>query len=80
MLAADQDNQLVAGAVVTARYWGPSQGQVTGTTGSNGKVTLKTGWVRKPQGVWCFEVIDIVKDGYVYDPGANVVTVQCEGN
>ena len=80
VLIADQDHVPLAGALVTARYWGPSQGQVSGTTGADGTVVLETNRVRKPEGVWCFEVLDVSKDGYVYDPGANVVTVQCESN
>ncbi len=75
---ADQDNAPVAGALVTARYWGPSQGQVSGTTGADGTAVLETSRVRKSKDVWCFEVLDVSKDGYTYDPGANVVTVQCE--
>jgi PKD repeat protein len=80
VLVTDQDNQPVTGAVVTARYWGPSQGQVTGTTDSDGTVALETDWQKKPKETWCFEVLDIVADGYEYDPGADVVTIQCESN
>jgi hypothetical protein len=78
VLITDQNNQPVGGATVTAVYSGPSQGQVSGVTGDNGQVVLSTEVVRKPQGVWCFEVTDVSKDGYVYNPDANVVTVQCE--
>jgi PKD repeat protein len=77
-LITDQNNQPVAGATITAVYSGPNQGQVSGVTGNNGRVVLRTNWVRKPQGVWCFEVTDVTKDGYVYNPDANVVTIQCE--
>jgi Tfp pilus assembly protein PilP len=78
VLITDQNNQPVSGVTVTAVYSGPNQGEVSGVTDDNGRVVLRTEWVRNPQGVWCFEVTDVSKDGYVYDPAANVVTVQCE--
>lgn len=76
----DQNNQPVAGVLVTATYSGPNQGQVNGTTGSDGRVVLRTRFVQNPQGGWCFEITSLEKDGYVYNPSANVVTVQCETN
>jgi len=78
ILILDQDDQPVAGATVTALYDGPSSGQVSGTTGADGTVVLMTSWVRRPKGTWCFEVTGVLKDGYVYNPDANLVTVQCE--
>jgi PKD repeat protein len=78
VLITDQNNQPVGGVTVTAVYSGPNQGQVSGTTKNNGRVVLTTDAVRNPQGTWCFEVTEVSKDGYVYDPAANVVTVQCE--
>jgi hypothetical protein len=70
----------VAGATVTATYSGPNQGQVSGVTGANGRVILRTDWARRPQGAWCFEVTDVSKDGYIYNAAANVVTILCESN
>ena len=78
MLITDQNNQPVASATVTAIYTGPNQGQVSGTTGTDGMVLLRTPWVRRPEGEWCFEVVDVSKDGYTYNPEANVVTSRCE--
>jgi uncharacterized protein (UPF0261 family) len=78
VLVTDQNNQPVAGAVVTAVYSGPNKGTVTGMTGSDGTVLLATKIKRNPSGVWCFEVTDVAKDGYLYNPAANVVTIQCE--
>jgi PKD repeat protein len=78
ILIADQNNQPVAGANVTASYTGPNQGQASGVTGADGMVTLFTDRQRKPQGSWCFEVFSVTKDGFSYDPSANVVTLQCE--
>lgn len=78
VLILDQDGQPVAGATVTASYSGPNAGQVSGTTGSDGTVVLVTAWARKAKDTWCFEVTDVAKDGYTYNPAANVVTVACE--
>jgi PKD repeat protein len=78
VLIADQDNQPVGGVTVTAVYSGPSQGQVSGVTGDDGLVVLRTNVVRNPQGGWCFEVTDVSKDGHAYNPAANGITVQCE--
>jgi hypothetical protein len=73
-------DQLVAGATFTAVYSGPNQGELSGVAGDDGGVVLRTKWVRNPQGLWCFEVTNVSKDGYVYNPGANVMSIQCEGN
>ena len=78
VLVTDQNNQPVAGVTVTANYSGPNNGQVSGVTGANGTVVLYTNWKRSPNGAWCFEVTDVAKDGYSYNPSANVVTTQCE--
>jgi parallel beta-helix repeat protein len=74
----DQNNQPVSGVTVTANYSGPNQGQASGVTGVDGTVTLYTNQQRKPRGKWCFTVIDVTKDGYVYNANANVITTQCE--
>jgi parallel beta-helix repeat protein len=78
VVIADQDDLPVAGALVTVRYTGPTQGQASGTTGADGMVVLRTSLTRRAEDSWCFEVISIVKEGYVYDDAANIVTTQCE--
>jgi len=78
VLILDQNDQPVAGAVVTAVYSGPNSGELSGTTGTDGTVVLTTPWVDKAKDEWCFEVTDVAKDGYTYNRGANVVTTQCE--
>jgi hypothetical protein len=78
ILITDQNNQPVAGVTVTVAYSGPNSGQVSGLTGLDGTVTLYTNKQRRPRGSWCFEVTDVTKSGYSYNPGANVVTMQCE--
>jgi len=64
----------VSGAAVTVSYDGTS----SGTTGSNGSVTLKSGNVRKPSGQWCFDVTGVSLSGSTYVPGSNVATRSCE--
>jgi len=78
VLITDQDSQPVANALVTAQYSGPNSGQVRGTTSGDGRVVLRTKYVKRPVGTWCFTVTDVAKDGYVYNPAANVVTTKCE--
>jgi PKD repeat protein len=78
VLITDQKDRPVGGVTVTAIYSGPNQGQVSGVTKNNGSVVLSTDVVRNPQGAWCFEITQVSKDGYVYDPAANVTTIQCE--
>ena len=78
ILITDQNNQPVAGVTVIANYSGPNIGQVSDVTGADGSVTLHTDQQRKPEGSWCFEVVVTTKDGYIYNPDANLVTVACE--
>ena len=78
VLITDQNNQPIAGVTVTANYSGPNSGQASGVTGADGTVTLTTNRQRRPQGSWCFEVVNVAKDGYSYNASANVVTLQCE--
>ena len=78
VLITDQNNQPVSGADVEASYDGPNNGQVSGSTGSDGTVTLYTDYAWRPNGEWCFTVTAVSKDGYVYNSDANIVTEQCE--
>jgi len=78
ILITDQNGQPVSGVTVTANYSGPNQGQTSGVTGTDGTVILFTDRQSRPQGSWCFEVVNVAKAGYIYDAGANVVTLQCE--
>jgi len=78
ILITDQNNQPVEGVTVTAAYSGPTSGQASGVTSVDGTVTLYTDRVRKPQSSWCFEVVNVVKAGYMYNVSANVVVLQCE--
>jgi hypothetical protein len=78
ILITDQNNQPVSGAAVTAVYSGPNSGQVNGVTGEDGTVTLYTDRERMPTGSWCFEVTDVAKEGFIYNPSANTTTLVCE--
>ena len=74
----DRDLVPMTGATVTARHSGPTSGIVTGVTGPNGQVTLETPATPDAAVPWCFEVIDVQKDGCIYVPASNVVTQQCQ--
>jgi hypothetical protein len=78
VLITDQNNQPVAGVLVAADYSGPSQGQVSGTTGADGTAVLMTDFVSRARETWCFEITSLSADGYVYNPDANVITIACE--
>jgi PKD repeat protein len=78
ILITDQNNQPVSGVTVTVTYSGPNNGQVSGVTNANGTVTLYTKWRRNPSGTWCYEVLEVAKDGYIYNSSANTVTEACE--
>ena len=78
ILIVDQSGQPVNRVSVTVSYAGPNSGQLSGRTSSDGLVTLRTPWQRRPSGTWCFTVTSVTKGGYAYNPAANVVTMQCE--
>jgi hypothetical protein len=78
VLVTDQNNQPVPGVVVTGIYSGPTQGQVSATTGSNGKANLVTNSALRPRNKWCFTITSLSKAGYVYNAPANVITTKCE--
>jgi len=77
VVVMDDQGGAVSGATVTASYDGPSSGTASGTTGSDGSVTLSTGNVRNPSGEWCFEVTN-VSGSLTYDGASNVTTRSCE--
>ena len=78
VLILDQDGQPVANAYVTVNYDGPTKGTTTSQTDHSGMVDLQTRDTKRTKGSWCFEVTDVTKTGYSYQPTANVVTIQCE--
>jgi PKD repeat protein len=68
----------IAGATVTASYSGPTGGIVSGTTDTEGVVTLRTTSAGTAPSEWCFTVTEVDRDGTGYTPGSNAVTTQCE--
>lgn len=74
----DDDGQPVSGANVTVSYDGITSGTVSGTTATDGSVTLQGSGMKRPSGEWCFEVTDITHATLNYDDASNVVTRACE--
>ena|GEM_PF-506739 len=74
----DDGGAAVSGATVTASYDGPTSGSVSGITGTNGSVTLKSSKTRSAGSDWCFEVTNVTSGSFSYDAGANVTTRSCE--
>jgi len=76
----DRDLLPMAGATVTAQHSGPTSGIVFGVTGADGRVTLETPSTHHTAVPWCFEVINVEKNGCIYVPASNVVTELCEAS
>jgi len=74
----DTENSPVANATVYGTWSGASSGNVSGVTGSDGRVSFSTGWMRTPSNEWCFEVTDVTHASYVYDRELNKMTKACE--
>jgi len=74
----DSNEQPVSGAIVYATATGPTGGNFSGATDSQGMVVFQTSGMKKPSGEWCFEVTDVTHTTMIYDPNANHVTQACE--
>ncbi len=66
----DADNNLIAGATVTGTWTGAASGSISGVTGADGIVTLRTGNMTSGAEV-TFTVDDVTGDGLTYDATAN---------
>jgi hypothetical protein len=75
----DESQAAVSGATVTVSYTGPNSGTLSGTTGSNGSVTLETPSVRNPSGSWCFTVTAIQAGAKPFDATTGE-PYACEGS
>ncbi len=64
----------VQGATVSGNWSGSISGTGTGITDASGKVSLKSGSVKTTAGTFTFTVSGVTKNGWTYDPGANIVT------
>lgn len=73
VLIADTSDIAVEGASVSGSWSGAYSSNVSGTTNNAGLVSFQTGWV-KGCGIFAFAVDDVTKDGWAYDPSANVET------
>lgn len=69
----DSLDKPVDGATVEGHWSGAYNGDVSGSTGSDGKVTFETSWV-KDGGTFTFTVDNVTKEGWTYNSSANVKT------
>ncbi len=74
----DNQGNPVQDAHVYGVFSGPTSDSRDGTTNSDGQVTFYSSIVSNPSGEWCFEVTDVTKSGWTYDPNQNDVTKACE--
>jgi subtilisin family serine protease len=69
----DTDGNPVEGATVYGTWSGDYSGSTSGTTGTDGTVSIESRKVRQASATFTFTVDDVVKSGYTYDPTLNVV-------
>ncbi len=70
----DANGNPVEGATVSGHWSGLTSDSDSGTTDSNGKVTLYSDWIWTTSGTFTFTVDNVEKDGYIYDSSANKET------
>ena len=75
----DQNFSPAANATVAGIFTGPNSSTKSGTTDANGVAVILSNKKKNPVGSWCFQVTNVTKSGYTYDPGQNVETSDCEG-
>ena len=68
------DGNPVEGATVSGAWSGDYNADVSDATNADGQVTFTSGKVKKANATFTFTVNDVVKSGYVYDPGLNEET------
>jgi len=63
----------VSGATVYGHWSEPAYEEDSGVTDSNGQVKFNSDRLRKPPSgtIFTFNVGDVVKEGWIYDPDAN---------
>jgi len=69
----------VGGASVYGHWSGLTSDSDSGVTDGGGQVILTSDAVKNESGTFTFNVDDIVKDGWVYDPSADVETIDSAG-
>ena len=70
----DADNSPVEGATVSGQWSGLTSDSDAGATDANGDVALKSDRVKDASGTFMFTVDTVTKDGWSYNPSANVIT------
>ena len=70
----DADNSPVEGATVSGHWSGLTEDIDEGATDVNGNVALKSDRVKDASGTFTFTVDNVEKDGWSYNPSANVIT------
>lgn len=70
----DADGNPVAGATVTGQWTGSATDADTVTTDENGVATARSDRTRDTTGTLTFTVENVSKDGWTYEPDANVET------
>jgi PKD repeat protein len=73
----DQGGSPVPSATVYGSFSGPLSQNMSGSTNASGQVTFTSSW-SSGSGEWCFEVTNVVKTDWTYNPAANVMTKACE--
>ena len=71
----DASDNPVGGAIVSGSWSDTTSDSDSGVTDVDGKVSLQSDKVKKPPSgtTFTFTVADVTKDGWTYDPSANVV-------
>ena len=70
----DENGAGVSGATVSGDWSGLTSSSVSGTTGTDGRATLNSGFVRNANGTFTFTVTGVTAAGFTYNPALNVET------
>ncbi len=72
----DGSNSSVEGATVSGIWSDATSDNDSGITKTNGQVSFKSDRIKNPPSgtTFTFTMVDVTKDGWTYDPGANVET------
>jgi hypothetical protein len=75
---SDSDGNPTSGVTVTASYSGPSSGTTSGITDNHGMAVLESKAVKNAIDAWCFFILDLQGNGYIYNPNMNIVSSACD--
>ncbi len=68
----------VSGAQVVGDFTGPSNENISVTTGSDGTAVFSSQVVSRPDGSWCFDVNNVTAAGATYNVSMNISASACE--